>query len=158
MANPVATALAEHFSRTWTMWRDAIENVPDELWRISDTDKLAPANHAYHMLLGVGRYTCDLSPDEYMSTRRHHLNWVEATAELPGRREMLGEFEQAERSVADWLTKHGDGGLLAEDGSYPHCGGTLLDRALYLLRHTQHHEATVQAELAHRGIARPQWR
>ena len=50
-----------------------------------------------------------------------------------------------------------DEGLLADEPLYPHAGTKVLGRALYPLRHTQHHLGELHSELRRRDIARPQW-
>ena len=41
---------------------------------------------------------------------------------------------------------------------FPYTGKTVLERAVYLLRHTQHHTAEMALELTKRGCRAPDWR
>lgn len=42
-------------------------------------------------------------------------------------------------------------------GIFPRTGSTVLGRAIYLLRNTQHHLAELSLELTRRGCASPEW-
>ena len=55
--------------------------------------------------------------------------------------------------VDDWLSHD----LLALDAAYPWTGGTRLDRAIYLVRHTHHHVGELWSEIKRRGHPLPDW-
>jgi hypothetical protein len=42
-------------------------------------------------------------------------------------------------------------------GRLPWTGGTRLDRAIYSLRHSQHHLGQINAELRRKGVSRGEW-
>jgi hypothetical protein len=50
-----------------------------------------------------------------------------------------------------------DSDLEAKETFFPWTGSTLLSRALYTLRHTQHHLAELSAELGQHGVNTPDW-
>ena len=60
--------------------------------------------------------------------------------------------------VATWLATLDDAALLKETSPGDWRGNCLLDLAMYLLRHSQHHLGELNAELRRRGIERPKWR
>ncbi len=71
---------------------------------------------------------------------------------------MLVYLEQVEAKVKQWLLKHGDAEFLEDQSICKWTGARVLDRAIYVLRHTQHHTAQINSELRHRGLPRGKWR
>lgn len=156
--NPIVSSLIDNFGRAWTMWRDAIQAFPEGDWRKGDVDYLIPVRHAYHMLMTTERYTCGLPGDEYMRVRQHGLDWLGDTDMLLDKDEMLEHLAWAHRQVEKWLQSLGDEGLLSTERLYPHTGQLVLGRALYLLRHLQHHLGDLEDEITRRGYPGARWR
>ena len=50
-------SLLESLSLTWDMYEDAIQEIPDELWRTGEIDYLTPARLTYHVLEAADYYT-----------------------------------------------------------------------------------------------------
>ena len=51
MANTqIRDALIDHFDRSWTMLRDAINTFPADQWRAGEVDHLIPARHAAQII------------------------------------------------------------------------------------------------------------
>ena len=70
---------------------------------------------------------------------------------------ILKYLDEVEAQVQSWLDGLGDAGLLESETRCPWTGDYVLCRALYLLRHVQHHLAQMNTELRRRGIDRPKW-
>ena len=76
----------------------------------------------------------------------------------PTREKMLTLMEDRRTRVADWLAGLNDADLLAPQRTLRHTGQNRLERAIYCLRHTQHHLAELRAILRSRGATLPDWR
>jgi len=157
MGNPIVSSLKEQFRRALKIWRDAVSNIPDDQWKTCEIEYLIPARQVYHMILAAERYASVLSPDEYMRTRKYNLNWLGPVDGMPDKDESLKDIQWIEDKIMKWLDDLGDEGVLAEETLSPWTGDTVLDKALYLLRHTHHHLGELNAELVRRDIPRPEW-
>jgi hypothetical protein len=155
---PIASSFVEQFERAWVMWHDTIADVPDDHWATGEDDYLIPARQAYHTIMAAERYVSDLPSAEYMATRKYGLDWMGPAVEMPSKRELLSDLEWIQDKTKDWLERTGDEGLLQKETLSPWAGERVLDRALYLLRHTHHHLGELAAELKRRDIPRAPWK
>jgi hypothetical protein len=73
------------------------------------------------------------------------------------RQEVLRYLGEVESNVRRWCNVCDDAQFLAEQSMWKWTGKTALDRALFNLRHTQHHIAQLNAELRRRGLPRGEW-
>ena len=158
--NTTSQVLLEHYRRTFVMLRDAIKAFPEDGWRTSDIDHLAPARHALHVIAAVDMY---FRPDYVPGVAAGHrfgeeVDWEDGPAEkMPSQRELLDYLDEMEERVKEWLDVS-DAELLAPVEAFGWTGGSLLARTLYVLRHNHHHLGILDAELRRRDIARPKWR
>jgi hypothetical protein len=149
--------LTDHFGRTWSMLRGAIEAFPEGQWRSGDVDFLVPARQALHAVEAAEYYMSEY-PGEFEWGHRFGADWEGAAPEkLPTRTELLGYLDEVRMKVDKWLAGMGERGLLEPRQDFPWTGKTALGRALYVLRHIQHHLAEMNTELRRRGIDRPKW-
>jgi DinB family protein len=152
--------LIEHYRRTFVMLRDAIAAFPEDGWRTSDIDHLAPARHALHVIAAVDMY---FRPEYVKGVAGGNrfgegLDWEGSPAEkMPSQQELLDYLDEMAGRVKEWLGVSDDE-LLKPVEAFGWTGGTLLARALYVLRHNHHHQGILDAELRRRNIARPKWR
>jgi hypothetical protein len=103
-------------------------------------------------------YSTHLSYEEYKKDRNYKLDWEAAIPdELPSREETLAFIDRTEVRIEDWLRDLGDEGLMELEEQYGWTGDRILGRALYVLRHNQHHIGGINAELRHRGLERGEW-
>ena len=87
------------------------------------------------------------------------MDWEAATPEqLPTQEQVLIYLNEVQSEVEKWLIKASDSELLLPDVEYPWTGGSVLGRALYLLRHNQSHLGELNAELRRRELPRAKWR
>lgn len=155
----IATELAEQYERAWRMFRAAVELFTEEQWRAGAISSLVPARHACHVVETADFYCASVPPDEFKWGSRVGGFWDTAPARnLPSQEHVLEYLDDVEQKVAAWLHGLTDEAMLGPDGMFPWTGRSLLGRAVYLLRHTQHHLAEMNAELRRRGRPVLDWR
>ncbi len=151
-AGAEAEALADQFMRAFSMLRGAIEAFPAEQWRHGDTLYQRPAGLALHALESTLGY-CARKPGQ--APAGPDTSWEDKdSSKLPSQEQMLSYLQQTEQAVAGFLA---DADLSATEDLFPWTGSSLLSRAAYMLRHTQHHLAEMCLELHRRGIKAPDW-
>jgi len=77
---------------------------------------------------------------------------------LPNRETVLEKLENTKQIVEEWIKSKNNSEFLSPEQNFPWTGKTILARTLYLLRHFQHHQGVLHAELHRRGISKPNWR
>ena len=157
----IGTALGEHFTRVWDTYQAAINDVPEEHWRTGEVSYLIPARLVYHVLEAAEFYARGTPKgfDWGANQRRFGVDWEAATPEqLPTQEQSLIYLNEVQSEVEKWLIKASDSELLLPDVEYPWTGGSVLGRALYLLRHNQSHLGELNAELRRRELPRAKWR
>lgn len=153
-ADPQSEALADQFLRTLFMLRTAVETFPAETWVEGETDYQRPAGLALHIVQTIDLYSA-LKPGEGSGDPLAQVNWEEQdSSKLPSQEELLRFLGQTEERLANFIATSDLG---AAEELFPWTGSTLLSRALYCLRHTQHHLADMAMELQRRGMTPPNW-
>jgi hypothetical protein len=153
-ANPQAEALADQFLRALRMMRGAIEAFPAEEWRKGDTPYQRPAGLAMHALDSTDGYTA-LNTEQSGQRGIAGVDWADPDAsKLLSQEEALAFLDRTEQHVAEFLA---EADLSAPEEMYRWTGSALLSRAVYSLRHLQHHLAEMCLELHRRGIEAPGW-
>jgi hypothetical protein len=85
--------------------------------------------------------------------------WAEAPIEeFPDPDEMVAFLGRVEEQTEAWLRGLSLEDLLAPQDAHGHTGANRLERAVYLIRHIQHHVGELNAECVRRDIPRPKWR
>jgi tetratricopeptide (TPR) repeat protein len=152
-ANPQAEALADQFMRALAMFREVLKACPTEEWRKGDTPCQRPAGLALHLVEGIEFYSA-LKAGEGESGG-FDVDWeTEDASKLPSQDELLSYLNQVEEKLAGFLV---EADLTGAEELFRWTGSTLLSRAAYSLRHTQHHLAEMCLELHRRGHPTPQW-
>jgi hypothetical protein len=152
----LAEALDDQFRRSLAMLRDVTKVVPAAEWRRGDTDYQRPAGLAYHALETIDFYTSGLSAEEFPWGERYGADWEGSRSDLlPTQAQVVEYLDKMQARLTTWLSEHD---LSDEELVYPWTGTTLAARALYLLRHTQHHVAELYLEHTRRGGSTPDWR
>jgi len=151
-SGPLAEAMADQFMRAFGMLRLAITAFSAEGWCKGDTPYQRPAGLALHALESTHGYS-GLEPGEIEAGLG--MSWDEKdSSKLPTQEEMLAYLEKVEQSVARFLAQ---ADLMAAEEHARFTGATVLSKAVYMLRHTQHHLAEMCFELHRRGIQAPDW-
>ena len=146
-ASNIATALIAQFHCVWNTFRDALSHLDDEQFLAGDIEWLTPRNLAYHVVETADFYSSDCEPEGF--------SWGHYAAE--NKAQMLAYAEQVEAKVKQWLLAHSDDQFFQSQSICKWTGTTVLDRAIYALRHTQHHTAQINVELRRRGLPRGEW-
>lgn len=152
----IGDVVARQFDRTWKTLRQAITNMSDEQWRQSDHDWLTPARLAYHIVE---------TADFYSENTPKDFNWGalggdwegSPASELPSQQQILDLLDRVQPKVKNWLADINETEWFEAETEFPWTGKTLLDRALYSMRHAQHHVAQINAELRRRDLPCGEW-
>jgi len=152
-ASPQAEALADQFIRALTMFREAVKACPAQEWRKGEAACRRPAGLALHLVESMGSYS-SLRAGEGEGGR-FDVDWEDKDAsKLPSQEDLLSYLDHVEARWAGFLA---EADLMAPEELFRWTGSTLLSRAAYVLRHTQHHVAEMCLELHTRGLKAPQW-
>lgn len=155
----IGTELAEQYARAWQMLRSAVRELPEEQWRSGEVTSLVPARHACHVVETADFYSAAVPPDQFGWGRRIGGFWDAMPAgKLPPQGQLLEYLDEVARNIDSWLRASSDQDLLSPEELFPWTGRTVLGRALYLLRHIQHHLAEINAELRRRDLPILDWR
>lgn len=153
-SSPQAEALADQFMRALSMFRLAVNSFPEEAWFDGETLYQRPAGLALHITQSVNFYSA-LKPGERSEDPLTQVNWQERdSSKLPSQDELLRFLDKVEERLANFILKSDFGG---NESIFPWTGLTVLSRALYSLRHMQHHLADMAMELQRRGLRPPDW-
>ena len=145
--------LRRQFERSWQVVTKAMATFTPEEWVTGEVDYLTPARLAYHIVETAEFYTGDM-PDGFAWGHRFGCDWEGAKiAELPDQESVAAYLTEVRDQVESFLRQD----LLAEDPNFPWCGGTRLDRALYLMRHNHHHVGELWSEIKRHGHELPDW-
>lgn len=153
----VVDIVFRQYVRSWRMVEEAIVQIPADTWTTGAVDYLTPARTAYHIVETVEFYSGE-TPADFPWGHRFGGDWEGmAQEDLPSQKAVLAYLADVKPKVEAWLRTLGDAGLLAADPAFPWTGGRMLDRALYLLRHTHHHVGELWSEIKRRGQSLPDW-
>lgn len=149
-------AVLDQFERALAMFRGSVRSFPAEQWYRGELDYLRPAGLAYHLVETIDFYAGELPADQFPWGGRFGVDWEDHRSEhLPSQEQLLCYLDEVVPKLKDWLLGTD---LLSPERTFPWSGSSGLSRALYLLRHVQHHLAEMSLELRQRGYASPEWR
>jgi hypothetical protein len=152
----ITTEVADQFERLFGLLRKGIGLFSPTHWRESDTNYMRPAGLVYHMLETVDFYTSGKSVDDYPWGHRFGVDWEEKdSAKFPSQEEMMVYLEEMEARVREWLEQSDP---TKAETLHPGTGNTWLGKAIYILRHTQHHTAELGVVLAQKEGKDLGWR
>jgi hypothetical protein len=153
-ADSINQSLADQFRRTILMFENAVRAYPASEWRRGDLPYLRPAGLAYHLADTMAFYISG-RPDDPSGWEQLGMDWETPDADaLPDQAILLGYLGRVKTRLETWLA---ESDFLAEECLYPWTGPNVLGRAMYLLRHNQHHVAELYLELHRRGLPCPEW-
>ena len=153
-ANPQAEAVADQFMRTLSMFRIAVSTFPEGEWRVGETLYQRPAGLALHIIQSID-FLSALKPGDSSEDPLTQINWeARDSSKLPSQEELLVFLDKVEERLANFIVKSD---FQAEEKLFLWTGFTVLSRAMYNLRHTQHHLADMVMELQRRGFNPPDW-
>lgn len=144
------------YHRAIEMFREAIHLFPEAEWKHGETDYLRPAGVAFHVVECLDFYTQEKPGKEFPWGYRFNVNWYEPeSAKLPDKDQVLTYLSEMETKLANWFE---DNDLLSEEKLMPKMAKTMLGRAVYGIRHMQHHLSEMAQELTSRGYKAPEWK
>lgn len=155
----LAAAFKEQWVRTWSMWEEMIQGIPEEEWASGELDYLIPARHLIHVTVGEDVFSADTPLEESDETKWFGLlAWKTAASDLPSKQAALDKLAVFRATIEARLSQLTDEALLEPEVEHPWTGQTRLSKLLFSLRHTQHHLGEVNAELVRRGLEGVKWR
>ena len=157
-AETLVASIKDQWARTWSMWEEMIQSIPDEEWVRGEIDYLIPARHLIHVTVGEDFFSADTPLNESDQTRWFGVPaWETAASDLPGKEAALSKLAVFKSTVESRLSRLTDEALLAPEQIHPWTGQTRLSKILFSLRHTQHHLGEINAELIRRGMKGIKW-
>lgn len=118
---------------TLFMFRDFLSKIPDEKWYAGSDDYLIPVRVSYHIFMSLEWLTTRLPREEHLKVRRYGLNWLGPVEVMPSREIMLHDIEWVHELLDGWFAE------LAECDPSGAESKKRLEKAIYYLRHIQHH-------------------
>ena len=144
---PIAEALTHQFRRTWRPIGRVIEECPSELWTASVEGVSTPASCMYHTIYWWDVFTRARSADAGGGfSEQHPPTQVQALSYHAG----VGQRAEA------WLGRRSEEQFLKALRT-ARTGRCMLSRAIYYLRHNQHHLADMQIVFRQHGIKVDRW-
>ena len=157
--NTLVLSFMDQWARTWQMWEEMIQCIPDDEWTRGDIDYLVPARHLIHAAVGDDVFSADTPFDQYDNLQWFGVGeWGTSPDELPSKEAALNKLADIRSTVEQRLTKLDDTVLLEPETAHPWTGATRVGKLIYNLRHIQHHLGEVNAELIRRGIEGVGWK
>ena len=154
----LVASVKDQWTRTWSMWEEMIQSIPDEEWARGEIDYLIPARHLIHVTVGEDVFSADTPLEE-----SDECNWFGVPAwetdrpHLPSKEAALDQLAIFRSTVEARLSQLTDEALLEPEQVHPWTGRTRIGKILFTLRHTQHHLGEINAELIRRGIEGVRW-
>ncbi len=139
------------FDHTLQMFEDGIQKIPDECWRQGCSDFLIPVRIAYHIMIGLEWFVTVLPEEEHRKTRRYNLNWEGPVQEMPDRQLLLDDLAWIKGRIAQWFADWDQEVAEGKDHTFR------LGKALYFMRHTQHHIGEFSAIARLLDLEGPAW-
>lgn len=151
-------SLLEAYALIWEMYDEALESVPEEVWRTGEIDYLIPARQVYHAVETADFYS-GASPDHFPWGQRFNGGCFDSpSGELPTREQAREYHDEVREKVTDWIRGMEDPEFLEKETAFPWTGSVILGRVLYLLGHYRQHFGELNAELRRRGLPRIKWK
>jgi hypothetical protein len=143
--------IAVAFDETLRMFEDGVQKIPDDRWRQGSGDFLIPVRISYHIIVGLEWFVTALPEDEHRNKRRYNLNWKGTVDGMPDRHLMLEDLAWMHKRIVEWFADWKRELVEGADSTFR------LKKALYFLRHTQHHIGEFCATARLLDLERPAW-
>jgi hypothetical protein len=157
---PLATRIARQFDIVWNTIDETIALIPDGEWAAGKEGTSIPVVQLAHVAAAIALY---LPPPgkhwpDWCESESGDFWWDAGPDPWPSKDEFGRYCTGVKAEVATWLASLDDAAMLEETLADDWRGNCLLDLAMYVLRHSQHHLGDLFAEMRRRGIDRPKWR
>lgn len=151
----ISDALVEQYGRAWDMTRELVEGFAEDRWRSGDHSGLIPARWALHALDGADFYSRP-TVEGFVSEVRH-IDWSGPADQIPDQRWALEYLERVAGRSREWLASVTDEAWLGPT-PFHWTGGTVLESAVYALRHLTYHLGELSMLLREAGAEETAWR
>lgn len=145
----------EAFLASIHMLQDGVGKIPDNRWREGCKEYLIPARIAYHILMGIEWFVSNVPPREHIATRHFHdknaAGELAPIETLPDRQQYLEDLSWITDQACVWFSTWKQEEATGINNPFR------LKKALYFLRHTQHHIGEFSAVARLMNLARPSW-
>lgn len=139
------------------MYKEAINNIPEEEWRTGEIDYLIPARLILHGLEVLDYYS-PTTPEILIERYEFKLDDQKIPAEqLPNQAQMNKYLDDIKEKLETWIKGLDDESFHCSESRFPWTGSTLHGRLLYSLEHSRHHLGELNGELRRRGLPRVKW-
>jgi len=153
----ISESIIENLSLTWQMYREAINNIPDDEWKTGEIDYLIPARQLLHGIETLDYYLTT-APDVFVHDYRFNIDWQRASADqLPNKTQLNTYLDEVKEKMETWIKSLDDERFHGPEKMFPWTGSSLLGRILYSLEHSRHHLGELNGELRRRGLPRIKW-
>lgn len=140
------------FLTTIEMLEDGIAKVPDDQWRSGTEAHRVPVRIAYHIIGGLEWFVTKLPAKEHIETRRYKLDETAPVDQLPDREVLLEDLSWVTDRVRNWFAEW------SEESANGGENAPRMEKALYFLRHTQHHVGEFSTAARLLGLDYPTWK
>ncbi len=155
----IGQILDDQYTRMWNLLREVILNTPDEPWREGSRISSGLARLAYHTIETVDFYNGETEKSFKWGARLGINIWEAATpSELPSKEQVNKYAEEVRIKTETIFSEWNDMNFMAKQTIFHWTGKTLLDRFLYIIKHSYYHLGQINAVLSASGFTPLNWR
>jgi len=156
MHENILTSFRKQYESMWKMLDDGIRKTNDTIWKQNvDISFFVPARLLLHIVETIDYYF-DSNPKEFVWNTLCDWENVEDTG-LESKEELRSYEEKVKEKVYQWFEAKEAADLNAPEHTFHTDWATDLERAIYVLRHTQHHLGQLSHDLQRRGYEEINW-
>ena len=149
--------LDTQFSRMWQLLSEVIETTPENLWREDLRSLPAPSRLAYHIVETVLFYIGETEKN-FPWGKKFGVSWEAATeSELPTKAQVNEYSEEVRKNVDTIFAEGSDTKFLEPQEIFRWTGETLLDRLIYILKHSYYHLGQINQTIKASEITPTDW-
>jgi len=158
----IGVILSKEFQNSWSMLRQAIENITEEFWQTTVNDWSYSWN-IYHIIETAEFYSRN-TPQGMEWGKRANINWeIDSEDEINNKKSkvtkgfLLQYLEEVEKRISDILINSTDDEFFNTDG-FDQGNLFVFEKLIYLLRHNMHHIGELNKVLRDSNNERISWR
>lgn len=135
----IVRMLENQFSRMWKLLSEVITKIPEDLWREDFRSLHAPSRLAYHTIETVHFYIGETEENFSWGTKFGIPWWKATESELPTNTQINEYAKEMKKNVEAIFAQRSDEKFLEPQEIFCWTGDTLLDRFIYILKHSYYH-------------------
>ncbi len=156
MNKNMLNSFRKQYASMWKMLDDGLDKTGDEIWKKNvDISFFVPARLLLHIIETIDYYF-DNNPGEFKWNTVCDWEHVEDTR-LESKKDLKEYEAKVKEKVKQWFNAKENVDLNAPEQTFKTDWATDLERAIYVLRHTQHHLGQLSHDLQRRGYEEIQW-